>query len=36
MSIEPYSIFNIKNKVALVVGATGAFGAVISFLQLIF
>tara|TARA_B100001173_G_scaffold299651_1_gene298423 strand:+ start:585 stop:1376 length:792 start_codon:yes stop_codon:yes gene_type:complete len=28
MSIEPYSIFNIKNKVALVVGATGAFGAV--------
>jgi len=30
MNSDPYSVFNIKEKVALVVGATGAFGNVAS------
>ena len=30
MKSDPYSVFNIKEKVALVVGATGAFGRVAS------
>ena len=30
MNSDPYSVFNIKEKVALVVGATGAFGRVAS------
>ena len=26
MSFDPYSLFDVKDKVALIVGATGAFG----------